>query len=100
MPIVPLNLCNYRIVSKCSLPQKQNDEDDIKNRGTVITPSPFVRLCEKNSVNSKTVIKTMYGSGLKNQPLRFFTVYNEYCNLSRFFGYQPDGMERSGMESG
>ena len=30
----------------------------------------------------------------------FFTVYNVYCNLSRFFEYQPAEMERSGMESG
>ena len=37
---------------------------------------------------------------LKNNRSNFFTVYNGYCNLSRFFGYQPAGMERSGMESG
>lgn len=30
----------------------------------------------------------------------FSTVYNGYCNLSSHFGYQPDEMERSGMESG
>ena len=37
---------------------------------------------------------------LENSRSDFFTVYNGYCNLSRFFGYKPDGMERSGMESG
>ncbi len=58
------------------------------------------RLCEKISVNSSTVIKNDIASGLKNNRSNFFTVYNGYCNLSRFFGYQPARMERSGMESG
>ena len=58
------------------------------------------RLCEKISVKSKTVIKTIYGSGFENKLLLFFTVYNGYCNLSRYFGYQPAEMERSGIEAG
>ena len=56
--------------------------------------------CEKISVNSKTVIKNDIWEWLENSRSDFFTVYNGYCNLSRFFGYQPAGMERSGMESG
>ena len=64
------------------------------------TSPQFLRPCEKISVNSKTVIKNDIASGLKNSRSDFFTVYNGYCNLSRFFGYQPAGMERSGMESG
>ena len=60
----------------------------------------FIWLCEKISVNSTTVIKNDIVERLEKQPLNFFTVYNGYCNLSRFFGYQPAGMERSGMESG
>ena len=43
--------------------------------------------------------KRYYRSGRK-KPLQLLTVYNGYCNLSRYFCYQPDGMERSGMESG
>ncbi len=49
----------------------------------------FIWLCEKNSVNSKTVIKTLSCERLENSRSNFFTVYNRYCNLSRFFGYQP-----------
>ena len=44
----------------------------------------FKRLCEKISVNSKTVIKTRNYLSDFIQSLRFFTVYNGYCNLSRF----------------
>ena len=58
------------------------------------------RLCEEISVKTKTVIKTLLWSGMKICRSYLFTVYNEYCNLSRYFGYQPDVMERSGMESG
>lgn len=68
------------------------------NVGIFIKPS--FRLCEKISVNSKTVIKTLCCERLDNSRSDFFTVYNGHCNLSRFFGYQPDGMERSRMESG
>lgn len=45
----------------------------------------FYRPCEKISVNSTTVIKNDIVERLEKQPLRFFTVYNGYCNLSRFF---------------
>ena len=73
-------------------------------KSEVIVPLDFFfflsRPCEKISVNSTTVIKNDIASGLKNSRSDFFTVYNGYCNLSRFFGYQPAGMECSGMESG
>ena len=44
------------------------------------------RPCERISVNSPTVKKTMLWSGLKNSR-SFFTVYNNYRNLSSFFSY-------------
>ena len=42
------------------------------------------RPCERIPVNSPTVKKTMLWSGLKNSR-SFFTVYNNYRNLSSFF---------------
>ena len=50
----------------------------------ILCDTEKIRLCEKISVNSKTVIKTRYYLSDFIQPLRFFTVYNGYCNLSRF----------------
>ena len=50
------------------------------------------RLCEKNSVNSTTVIKNDIVERLEKQPLNFFTVYNKYRNLSNFFNSQPVGV--------
>ena len=44
------------------------------------------RPCERIPVNSPTVKKTMLWSGLKNSR-SFFTVYNNYRNLSSFFSY-------------
>ena len=52
-------------------------------------------LCKFKNCDKSDILKR-----LKNNRSNFFTVYNGYCNLSRFFGYQPAGMERSGMESG
>ena len=54
----------------------------------------------KNFCKFKNCDKSDILERLKNNRSNFFTVYNGYCNLSRFFGYQPAGMERSGMESG
>ena len=54
----------------------------------------------KNLCKFKNCDKSDILERLKNNRSNFFTVYNGYCNLSRFFGYQPAGMERSGMESG
>ena len=61
--------------------------------------SKWERPCEKISVNSTTVIKNDIVERLEKQPLNFFTVYNKYRNLSRFFNSQSAGMERSGMEA-
>ena len=55
--------------------------------------------CEKISVKSSTVIKTLDRSGPQTAT-PFFTVYTRYCILSRCNANQPDGMERSEMESG
>ena len=54
----------------------------------------------KNLCKFKNCDKSDILERLKNNRSNFFTVYNGYCNLSRFFGYQPAGMERSRMESG
>ena len=74
--------------------------EDIIKAPFVKTKKLLRRLCEKISVNSKTVIKTLCCERLDNSRSDFFTVYNGHCNLSRFCGYQPDGIKRSGMESG
>ena len=58
------------------------------------------RTMRKNFCKFKNCDKSDILERLKNNRSNFFTVYNGYCNLSRFFGYQPAGMERSGMESG
>lgn len=58
------------------------------------------RTLRKNLCKFKNCDKSDILERLKNNRSNFFTVYNGYCNLSRFFGYQPAGMERSGMESG
>ena len=57
------------------------------------------RPCEKISVNSTTVIKNDIVGRLEKQPLKFFTVYNKYRNLSSFSNSQSAEMERSGMEA-
>ena len=64
-----------------------------------ITNTPIESL-RKNLCKFKNCDKSDILERLKNNRSNFFTVYNGYCNLSRFFGYQPAGMERSGMESG
>jgi hypothetical protein len=48
--------------------------------------------CEKFSVNSPTVIKNDVVERLEKQPLNFFTVYNNYRNLSSFFSSQSVGI--------
>ena len=58
-----------------------------------------MRTLRKNLCKFSNCDKKRYCERLEKQPLRFFTVYNRYCNLSRFFGYQPVGIERSGMET-
>lgn len=58
------------------------------------------RHCEKISVKMKTVIKNVGKERHEKMLLQFFTVYNRYCKLSRYFENQPDEMERSEMESG
>ena len=47
----------------------------------------------KNLYKFKNCDKSDILERLKNNRSNFFTVYNGYCNLSRFFGYQPAGME-------
>jgi len=47
----------------------------------------------KNLCKFKNCDKSDILERLKNNRSNFFTVYNGYCNLSRFFGYQPAGME-------
>ena len=45
-------------------------------------------------------MKMFIWSGMKKAaPIFFFTVYNGYCNLSRYFGYQSVAMKRSGMKA-
>ena len=51
-------------------------------------------LCKFNNSDKKR-----YCERLEKQPLKFFTVYNKYRNLSSFFSSQSAGMERSGMGS-
>ena len=41
--------------------------------------------------------KKRYCERLEKQPLKFFTVYNNYRNLSSFFSSQSAGTERNGM---
>lgn len=62
--------------------------------------SRYAVALRKNLCKFKNCDKSDILERLKNNRSNFFTVYNGYCNLSRFFGYQPAGMERSGMESG
>lgn len=64
------------------------------------TLQKVVEALRKNLCKFKNCDKSDILERLKNNRSNFFTVYNGYCNLSRFFGYQPAGMERSGMESG
>ena len=64
------------------------------------TPENIAEALRKNLCKFKNCDKSDILERLKNNRSNFFTVYNGYCNLSRFFGYQPAGMERSGMESG
>lgn len=64
----------------------------------IANPNPAA--LRKNLCKFKNCDKSDILERLKNNRSNFFTVYNGYCNLSRFFGYQPAGMERSGMESG
>ena len=73
--------------------------------GRIVQTRIFYRLwaklaLRKNLCKFKNCDKSDILERLKNNRSNFFTVYNGYCNLSRFFGYQPAGMERSGMESG
>ena len=65
-----------------------------------IDNSEVIETLRKNLCKFKNCDKSDILERLKNNRSIFFTVYNGYCNLSRFFGYQPAGMERSGMESG
>ena len=51
------------------------------------------RTLRKNLCKFKNCDKSDILERLKNNRSNFFTVYNGYCNLSRFFGYQPAGME-------
>ena len=60
----------------------------------------IIAALRKNLCKFKNCDKSDILERLKNNRSNFFTVYNGYYNLSRFFGYQPAGMERSGMESG
>ena len=62
---------------------------------TLSAPTLRKNLCKFKNCDKSDILER-----LKNNRSNFFTVYNGYCNLSRFFGYQPAGMERSGMESG
>ena len=64
------------------------------------SPITEPKALRKNLCKFKNCDKSDILERLKNNRSNFFTVYNGYCNLSRFFGYQPAGMERSGMESG
>lgn len=73
------------------------DESRIKTMLEAIQNEEALR---KNLCKFKNCDKSDILERLKNNRSNFFTVYNGYCNLSRFFGYQPAGMERSGMESG
>ena len=59
-----------------------------------------LKTLRKKLCKFKNCDKNVMMERLENSRSDFFTVHNEYCNLSRFLGYQPDGMERSGMESG
>ena len=74
--------------------------------GTLGVPAMYLCIAagrstlRKNLCKFKNCDKSDILERLKNNRSNFFTVYNGYCNLSRFFGYQPAGMERSGMESG
>lgn len=51
-------------------------------------------LCKFNNSDKKR-----HCERLEKQSFNFFTVYNKYRNLSRFFNSQSAGMERSGMEA-
>ena len=64
------------------------------------TQEIYLAALRKNLCKFKNCDKSDILERLKNNRSNFFTVYNGYCNLSRFFGYQPAGMERSRMESG
>ena len=78
---------------------KQFTKHNIK-RTYKITDGLKITALRKKLCKFKNCDKNVMMERLENSRSDFFTVYNEYCNLSRFFGYQPDGMERSGMESG
>ena len=67
---------------------------------SLLSKAKVNKTLRKNLCKFKNCDKSDILERLKNNRSNFFTVYNGYCNLSRFFGYQPAGMERSGMESG
>ena len=71
-----------------------------KNNMIALFWTLFLGALRKNLCKFKNCATSDILERLKNNRSNFFTVYNGYCNLSRFFGYQPAGMERSGMESG
>lgn len=56
-------------------------------------PITYLSTLRKNLCKFKNCDKSDILERLKNNRSNFFTVYNGYCNLSRFFGYQPAGME-------
>ena len=67
--------------------------DDLFSHLTKINSKVEDATLRKNLCKFKNCDKSDILERLKNNRSNFFTVYNGYCNLSRFFGYQPAGME-------
>ena len=72
----------------------RDGEFDLLAASSMTSPALRKNLCKNQNCDKNDI------TGATKKPLQFLTVYNGYCNLSRYFCYQPDGMERSGMESG
>lgn len=67
----------------------------------LLLPSPIFKLAlRKKFCKNANCSKKQCIAEQSSLAAPFFTVYTEYCTLSRYIANYPDGMERSGMESG
>ena len=72
---------------------QQGEAHQWTSRSCGCSSNSWYRALRKNLCKFKNCDKSDILERLKNNRSNFFTVYNGYCNLSRFFGYQPAGME-------
>lgn len=95
----PVSSCTYHPANKETVHSLHTETQAEYTSQNFLDDLVYATL-RKNLCKFKNCDKSDILERLKNNRSDFFTVYNGYCNLSRFFGYQPAGMERSGMGSG